>query len=86
MELAYQLDEPVHMHQDIELLYLVNNEVRVQTDTSFVMKENDIIIFNSGEEHALRCKLSSVHSAPSGGKLVLRRSPLFPMQFRAVCI
>ena len=56
MELAYQLDEPMHMHQDIEIMYLVNNEVRVQTDTSFVMKENDIMIFNSGEEHALRCK------------------------------
>lgn len=60
MELIYLLDEPMHAHQDVEILYMINNEVEVQTEDSFVLKENDIKVFNSGEEHALRCKRDAI--------------------------
>ncbi len=60
MELIYLMNEPKHAHQDIEILYMIDNEVEIQTDASFKLKENDIVVFNSGEEHALKCDRNAI--------------------------
>lgn len=55
MELCYLMNEPMHAHQDIEILYMIDNDVQVQIESAFRLKENDIVLFNSNEEHALHC-------------------------------
>ena len=45
MELAYLMNEPRHAYQDIELLYMIDSEAEIQTDTAFRLKENDIVVF-----------------------------------------
>ena len=60
MELVYLVNELEHAHQDLEMLYMISREVEVQTEDSFVLKENDITIFNSWEKHALRCRQGAI--------------------------
>lgn len=60
MELIYLMNEPAHAHQDIEILYMIDHSAKVQTDASFQLKENDIVVFNSGEEHALQCDRNAI--------------------------
>ena len=60
MELVYLMNEPGHAYQGIELLYMVDKEAEIQTDVPFTLKENDIVVFNSGEEHAIRCKRKAI--------------------------
>jgi len=60
MELVYLMNEAGHAYQGIELLYMVDKEAEIQTDVPFTLKENDIVVFNSGEEHAIRCKRKAI--------------------------
>lgn len=60
MELCYLMNEPMHAHQDIEILYMIDNDVRVQTESAFSLKENDIVLLNSNEEHALQCDQKAI--------------------------
>ena len=54
------MNEPAHAHQDIEILYMIDHGAKVQTDISFQLKENDIVVFNSGEEHGLQCDRNAI--------------------------
>lgn len=60
MELIYLMNEPRHAHQDIEILYMIDNAAEIQTTASFKLKENDIVVFNASEEHALRCDRNAI--------------------------
>ena len=60
MALIYLMDEARHAYQGIELLYIIDKEAEIRTDVTFTMKENDIVVFNSGEEHAIRCTRKAI--------------------------
>ncbi len=60
MELIYLMNEAKHAYQGIELLYMIDKEAEIRTDVTFTMKENDIVAFNSGEEHAIRCTRKAI--------------------------
>jgi hypothetical protein len=60
MELIYLMNEAKHAYQGIELLYMIDKEAEIRTDVTFTMKENDIVVFNSGEEHAIRCTRKAI--------------------------
>ena len=60
MELIYLMDEARHACQGIELLYMIDKEAEIRTDVTFTLRENDIVVFNSGEEHAIRCTRKAI--------------------------
>lgn len=60
MELVYLMNEAEHSYQGIELLYMIDKEAEIRTDVSFTLKENDIVVFNSGEVHVLQCSRKAI--------------------------
>ena len=60
MELIYLMNEAKHAYQGIEILYMIDKEAKIQTEVSFTLKENDIVVFNSGEEHAIKCSQKAI--------------------------
>ena len=60
MELIYLMNEPKHSYQGIEILYMIDGEAEIRTDASFSLKENEIVVFNSGEEHVIRGNGSAI--------------------------
>ncbi len=60
MELLYLTNESMHSHQDIEVLYMIDNEAEVLTENSFKLRKNDIAVINSGEEHRIRCSHNAI--------------------------
>lgn len=53
MELLYLKNEEKHVHQDIELIYLIDREAEIDTGESSVLKENDIAVINSNIQHSI---------------------------------
>ena len=60
IELVYLVNESMHVHQDIELVYMIDNEAEILTEDAFTLKKNDIAVINSGEEHMIRCKEDAI--------------------------
>ena len=60
MELIYLMNEAKHAYQGIEILYMIDNEAEIRTDVPFTLKENDIVVFNFGEVHTIRCTRKSI--------------------------
>ena len=60
IELIYLTNESMHSHQDIEVVYMLDNEAEVLTETPFKLKKNDIAVINSGEEHMIRCRQNAI--------------------------
>ena len=60
IELVYLTDESMHSRQDIEVLYMIDNEADVVAEEPFKLKTNDIAVINSGEEHMMRCKRDAI--------------------------
>lgn len=60
IELIYMTNESMHSHQDIEVVYMLDNEAEVLTETPFKLKKNDIAVINSGEEHMIRCRQNAI--------------------------
>ena len=54
MELLYLKNEKKHVHQDIELIYLIEREAEINTGESSVLKERDIAVINSNVQHSIR--------------------------------
>ncbi len=60
MELVYLTNEPMHTQQQVEILYMIDNEAEVQTDIVFELKEKDIVVFNIGEKYAIQKKGNAI--------------------------
>lgn len=52
MELLYLTNEKEHFHQDIEIMYIVENEVTVKEEESYRLGKDDIAVINSNQRHA----------------------------------
>ena len=60
IELIYLTNESMHSHQDIEVVYMIDDEAEVLTEKPFTLKKNDIAVINSGEEHMIRCRQNAI--------------------------
>jgi len=60
IELIYLTNESMHSRQDIEVVYMIDNEAEVLTENPFKLKKNDIAVINSGEEHMIRCSQNAI--------------------------
>ncbi len=54
MELLYLKNEKKHVHQDIELIYLIEREAEINSGESSVLKARDIAVINSNVQHSIR--------------------------------
>lgn len=54
MELLYLKNEKKHVHQDIELIYLIERQAEIDAGESSVLKENDIAVINSNVQHSIK--------------------------------
>lgn len=53
--LLHGVDEALHFHQELELLYLMEGELNVTQDgRTFVMQKDDVLVINCNNAHALK--------------------------------
>lgn len=54
-EVMGSAEEPEHFHQDVELIYVLEGEMKLQIcERKFALSGNDIVVINSNERHSLR--------------------------------
>ena len=53
LDFSDEKSQPAHTHSDIELFYVLQGEIRVQTgESEFLLRQDDFIIINSNTEHS----------------------------------
>jgi len=60
IELIYLTNESMHSRQDIEVLYMIDNEAEVLAEDAYELKKNDIAVINAGEEHMIRSRRDAI--------------------------
>ena len=53
IELMYLSNENIHFHQDLELLYVVENGVSVKEEQEYQIRKDDIAVINPNQHHTL---------------------------------
>lgn len=55
------MQEPQHLHTDVELLYIVDGSINVKLkDSVFELKKDDVIVINSSIQHSITTKEKSI--------------------------
>ncbi|MDO4622820.1 MAG: helix-turn-helix domain-containing protein [Eubacteriales bacterium] len=61
VDVIRNMDEPMHLHPDIEVLYCLEGELEVRIrDKKYIMHKDDVILINSSVQHSLHLEGSNI--------------------------